>query len=133
MYNKMTVVGRLGAEPESKTHGSLLVCTFSVATNENWLDKKSGEKKTKTQWHRVTCFNQLGKIAQEFLRKGSLVLVEGSIRSDEYTDKEGVNRSTVSIIARELKMLDKAPPEKQGTNSETETHSGSHMVEDLPF
>lgn len=114
MYNKVTLVGRLGGDPESKTHGSTNICTFQLATNEAWKDKASGEKQQRTEWHRISVFNQLASICQQYLKKGALVLIEGSIRHDEFEDKEGNKRYMTSVIAREMKMLDKpGEPEKE--------------------
>lgn len=99
--NKVILVGNLGGDPE--THGP--ACKFSIATSESWTDKQSGEKQERTEWHRITAFGRLGEICQEYLSKGRQVYIEGSIRTNKYTDKDGVERWSTEIIAREMQML----------------------------
>lgn len=104
--NKVILVGNLGADPEVKyTAGGTAICTLSVATSESWKDKQSGEQQERTEWHRVKFFGRLAEIAGEYLRKGSQVYVEGSLRTDKYTDKEGIERYTTDIVANEMQML----------------------------
>ena len=104
--NKVILVGHLGADPEFKyTGGGTAICALSVATSESWKDKQSGEQKDRTEWHRVKLFGRLAEIAGEYLRKGGQVYVEGSIRTDKYKDKEGVDRYSTDIIGSELQML----------------------------
>jgi single-strand DNA-binding protein len=110
--NKVILVGNLGRDPESRTmqNGGKVV-SFSIATSETWNDKMSGERKEKTQWHRIAIFNEkLGEVAEKYLKKGAKVYVEGSLESRKYTDKDGVERETTEVVlARfrgELTMLD---------------------------
>ena len=104
--NKVILVGNLGGDPEVKyTGGGTAVCTLSVATSENWKDKQTGEQQERTEWHRVKMFGRLAEIAGEYLKKGRQVYVEGSIRTDKYTDKEGIQRYSTDIIANEMQML----------------------------
>jgi single-strand DNA-binding protein len=104
--NKVILVGNLGADPEVKyTAGGTAICTLSVATSESWKDKQTGEQQERTEWHRVKMFGRLAEIAGEYLKKGRQVYVEGSIRTDKYTDKEGVQRYSTDIIASEMQML----------------------------
>lgn len=104
--NKVILVGNLGADPEVKyTAGGTAICTLSVATSESWKDKQSGEQQERTEWHRVKMFGRLAEIAGEYLKKGRQVYVEGSIRTDKYTDKEGVQRYSTDIIGNEMQML----------------------------
>lgn len=103
--NKAIIIGSLGADPELKYSGSgTAICTLSVATNESWTDKQ-GKKQERTEWHRIKLFDKLAEIANEYLRKGSLVYFEGKIRTDKYTDREGVERYATSILASEMQML----------------------------
>ena len=103
--NKAIIIGSLGADPELKYSGSgTAICTLSVATNESWTDKQ-GQKQERTEWHRVKLFDKLAEIANEYLRKGALVYFEGKIRTDKYTDREGVERYATSILASEMQML----------------------------
>jgi single-strand DNA-binding protein len=81
------------------------VTNLTIATNETWKDKQTGEKKERTEWHRVAMFNRLAEIAAEYLRKGSQVYVEGKIRTRKWQDKEGQDRYTTEIIADEMQML----------------------------
>jgi single-strand DNA-binding protein len=113
--NKVILVGNLGRDPESRTMQSGgKVVSFSIATSESWNDKASGERKEKTQWHRIAIFNEkLGEIAERYLKKGSKVYVEGSLESRKYTDKDGVERETTEVVlARfrgEMTLLDGRP------------------------
>jgi single-strand DNA-binding protein len=110
--NKVILVGNLGRDPEARNMPSGgKVVSFSVATSETWNDRASGERKEKTQWHRVAIFNEkLGEIAEKYLRKGSKVYLEGQIESRKYTDKEGQERETTEIVIGrfkgELTLLD---------------------------
>lgn len=104
--NKVILVGNLGDDPDVKyTTGGMAICTLSVATSESWKDKQTGEKQERTEWHRVKLFGKLGEIAGEYLRKGRQVYIEGSLRTDKYTDKEGIQRYSTDIIANEMQML----------------------------
>jgi single-strand DNA-binding protein len=104
--NKVIIVGNLGADPEMRhTGGGTAVTTLNVATSESWTDKQSGEKVEKTEWHRVKMFGRLAEIAGEYLKKGRQVYIEGSLRTDKYTDKQGVEKYSTDIIASEMQML----------------------------
>ena len=104
--NKVILVGNLGADPEVKHSGQgLAICTLKIATSESWTDKATGEKKEKTEWHRVKLFGKLGEIAGEYLRKGRQVYIEGSLRTEKYTGQDGVERYTTDIVASEMQML----------------------------
>jgi single-strand DNA-binding protein len=98
--NKVILVGRLGKDPETKSfaNGGSVV-KFSLATSETWRDKQSGERKEKTEWHNVVIFNEaLGKIASQYLRKGSEVYLEGSIETRKWQDQSGADRYTTEIV-----------------------------------
>lgn len=104
--NKVILVGNLGADPEVKyTAGGTAIGTLSVATSEQWKDKQSGEQQERTEWHRVKLFGRLAEIAGEYLKKGRQIYIEGSLRTDKYTDKDGVVRYTTDIIGSEMQML----------------------------
>ncbi|HTH68424.1 MAG TPA: single-stranded DNA-binding protein [Rhodanobacter sp.] len=104
--NKVILVGNLGADPEVRyTGGGTAVCSLSVATSEQWTDKQSGEKQERTEWHRIKIFGRLGEIAAEYLKKGRQVYIEGSIRTDKFTGKDGVEKYFTDIIASEMQML----------------------------
>lgn len=103
--NKVILVGNLGNDPETKyTQGGMAVTKVSLATTSVRKDKE-GNTQERTEWHRVTFFGKLGEIAGEYLRKGSQVYVEGSIRYDKFTGQDGVEKYTTDIIADELQML----------------------------
>jgi len=105
--NRTILVGRLGQDPELKyfQDGSA-VCNFSVATSEEWKDKATGEKKQKTEWHRVAAFRRLAEICGEYLTKGKLVYIEGKIQTRDWQDKDGNKRYTTEIIASNMQMLE---------------------------
>ncbi|GFZ92989.1 single-stranded DNA-binding protein [Dyella caseinilytica] len=104
--NKVILVGNLGADPEVRyTGGGTAIASLSIATSEQWTDKQSGQKQERTEWHRVKLFGRLAEIAGEYLKKGRQVYVEGSLRTDKYTGKDGVERYSTDIIASELQML----------------------------
>ena len=104
--NKVILVGNLGNDPDVKaTQGGTTITTISVATSEQWKDKQTGQAQERTEWHRVKFFGRLAEIAGDYLRKGSQVYIEGSLRTDKYTDKNGVERYSTDIIANEMQML----------------------------
>jgi single-strand DNA-binding protein len=105
--NKVIVVGNLGNDPESKQMSSGgAVTNISVATSESWKDKKSGDMQERTEWHRIVFFGKLADIASKYLKKGSKVYCEGSLRTRKWQDKSGQDRYTTEIIASEMQMLD---------------------------
>ncbi|HEX3109927.1 MAG TPA: single-stranded DNA-binding protein [Thermoanaerobaculia bacterium] len=117
MINKVILVGRLGKDPEVRsTPGGQTVTKFTVATDERFTDK-SGEKQERTEWHNVVAWARLGEICGQYLRKGKLVYIEGSIRTDSWDDKEtGQKRYRTEIIARDMKMLDRRGDEGGGSS-----------------
>ena len=115
MINKVILVGRLGKDPEIRsTPGGKSVAKFTVATDEKFTDK-SGEKQERTEWHNVAAWDRLGEICGQYLKKGKLVYIEGSIRTESWDDKEsGQKKYRTEIIAREMKMLDRKGDEGSG-------------------
>jgi single-strand DNA-binding protein len=104
--NKVIIVGNVGGDPETRYMPSgSAVTNLTVATNESWKDKQTGEQKERTEWHRVAMFNRLAEIAAEYLRKGSQVYIEGKLRTRKWQDKSGQDRYTTEIIADEMQML----------------------------
>lgn len=104
--NKVIIVGNLGQDPETRYMPSgAAVTNFTVATNESWKDKQTGEQKERTEWHRVSMFNRLAEVAAEYLRKGSQVYIEGKLRTRKWQGKDGTDRYTTEIIADEMQML----------------------------
>lgn len=110
--NKVILVGNLGADPETRNfQNGGMVCNLSVATSESWRDKNTGERKERTEWHRVAIFSEpLAKVAQQYLRKGSKVYLEGQLETRKWQDQSGQDRYTTEVVLRpyksELTMLD---------------------------
>jgi single-strand DNA-binding protein len=137
--NKVILVGRLGKDPESKTfsNGGQVV-KFSLATSESWRDKQSGERKEKTEWHNVVIFNEnLGKVASQYLRKGSQVYLEGSIETRKYQDQSGAERYTTEIVLQrfrgELSLLDSREGGQSGGGQRGGSDSGGSDFDDGGF
>jgi len=124
--NKVILVGNVGVDPEVRymPNGNA-VTTLSLATSESWKDKQSGEKQERTEWHRVVCFNRLGEIAGEYVRKGSKLYIEGSLRTRKWQDQQGQDRYTTEIIASELQMLDSRSGNYSGGDSFNEMPSSA--------
>ena len=142
--NKVILVGNLGKDPETKYMPSGdCVCSFSLATSESYNDKQSGEKVEKTEWHNIVMFRRLAEVASEYLRKGSQVYIEGKLRTRKYTDKNGVDRYTTEIEAREMQMLGSrggstgAAPSRASSESAAApagvAASGPDYEDDIPF
>ncbi len=110
--NKVMLIGRLGQDPEVRnTQDGRSLCTFSIATSESWSDKNTGEKREKTEWHRVVVFNEgLVNIIQQYVKKGSNVFIEGQIQTRKWEDKDGIEKYTTEIVLQgfnsTFKMLD---------------------------
>lgn len=130
MLNKIQIIGRLGQDPETRsTQNNTTVTNLSVATSERYKNKQ-GEQVENTEWHRVTAWDRLGEICRDYLKKGSLVYIEGKVQTRDYEDKDGVKRYVTEIIAREMKMLDsKGEAEKAKPEPIVDEDGG----DDLPF
>ncbi len=103
--NKVILVGRLGRDPETRyTGGGQAVANFSVATDESYKDK-NGERQKRTEWHKIVVWGKQAEIAQQYLKKGSLIFIEGRIQSREWQDKEGQKRTSFEIVANNFRML----------------------------
>ena len=104
--NKVTIIGNLGRDPENRYLPSgEQVTSIAVATTDRWRDKATGEQKEATEWHRISFFGKLAEIAGQYLKKGSPVYVEGKLRTQKYTDKDGIERYQTQIIANTMQML----------------------------
>ena len=143
--NKVILVGNLGKDPEVRrmTSGEPVV-NLSVATSESWRDKASGERKEKTEWHRVVIFNKnLADVAEKYLRKGAKVYVEGQLQTRKWTDKDGVDKYSTEIVLQnfrgELTMLDTkgegggAMARSGGGASEPGNFDRNEMDDEIPF
>jgi len=104
--NKVILIGNLGADPETRAVPSgTTVANLRIATSESWRDKQTGEQQERTEWHRVAFFGRLAEVAGEYLRKGSQVYIEGSLRTRMWQDKQGNERYSTEIIGNDLQML----------------------------
>ncbi len=104
--NKVILVGNLGKDPDMRyTAGGDAVANLSIATSESWNDNQTGEKREKTEWHRVVFFRRIAEVCGEYLKKGSSVYIEGSLRTRDWEDDQGNKRYTTEIIGREMQML----------------------------
>ncbi len=123
--NKVILIGNIGGDPEVRymPNGNA-VATLSLATSETWKDKQTGDKQERTEWHRVVCFNRLGEIAGEYIRKGSKLYVEGSLRTRKWQDQQGQDRYTTEIVASDIQMLD-----AKGGSSPMMSHQASPATE----
>ena len=146
--NKVILVGRLGRDPETRyTGGGQAVANFSVATDESYKDK-NGERQKRTEWHKIVVWGKQAEIAQQYLKKGSLVFIEGRIQSREWQDKEGQKRTSFEIVANNFRMLggrsDGAAagasagggggaPRSGGGGDESESHGGATGGAEEPF
>lgn len=119
MINKVTLVGRLGKDPDSRSSpGGSIVVKFSVATVERFADR-SGQKQERTEWHNIVAWGKLADICAQYLRKGKLVYVEGAIRTEIWDDKAtGQKKYRTEIVAREVKMLDRRGDSGSDNNDE---------------
>jgi single-strand DNA-binding protein len=136
--NKVILVGNLGADPETRYMPSgSAVTNLRIATSETWKDKQSGEQQERTEWHRVAMFGRLAEIASEYLRKGSQVYVEGSLRTRKWQDKDGNDRWTTEIIANEMQMLggraDASAPARSAPAAVAEAGAPDEFDDDIPF
>lgn len=112
--NRVILIGHLGADPETRAFSDgTMVCNLRMATSESWKDRNTGERKESTEWHRVVLYRRLAEIADQYLRKGDLIYIEGKLRTKKWTDKAGLERYTTEIEGDELKMLGK--PNKTST------------------
>jgi single-strand DNA-binding protein len=158
--NKVIIVGNLGRDPEIRRLGNgEPVASLRVATSETWRDKQSGEKKERTEWHSVVIFNEnIAKVAEQYLKKGSKAYLEGQLQTRKWTDQAGIEKYTTEIVLQrfrgELTLLDAAKrdapdPDSYGTTRTRETDGGygaakggetrqpasgtSHLDDDIPF
>jgi single-strand DNA-binding protein len=139
--NKVILVGHLGKDPEIRaTNNGDKIANLSVATSESWRDKVSGERKDKTEWHKVVIFNEgLAKVAESYLRKGSKVYLEGALQTRKWTDKDGVEKYSTEIVLQkyrgELVLLD-SKGDRDATHSRADRPSetfNADLDDEIPF
>lgn len=140
--NRVILVGHLGKDPDvRKNEAGSTITSCSMATTEKWKDK-SGEKQERTEWHRIVFFGKLAEIAGEYLKKGSLVYIEGSLHTRKWQDKDGVDRYTTEITASSLQMIGGRKPTDESAGSDRHDQSARREqtqrnlgegTEDIPF
>lgn len=114
MINLVCLIGRLGQDPQTRyTGGGQAVCNFSLATDESFKDK-SGARQKRTEWHKIVVWGKQAEIAQQYLKKGSLIFLEGKIQSREWQDKEGQKRTAYEIVAANFRMLESKTESEPG-------------------
>lgn len=145
--NKVTLIGNLGRDPEShNTKNGRLIVNLNIATSESWKDKNTGERSERTEWHRVVIFSEgLAKIAQQYLRKGSKVYLEGQLQTRKWQDKSGQDRYSTEVVLQgfgaNLTMLDSRSENSSGTTSGSDqgytptgtTTFNEDMDDEIPF
>ena len=152
--NKVLLIGNLGNDPEVRsTQDGRSLCTFSIATSESWKDKNSGERRDKTEWHRVVIFNEgLVRIAEQYLKKGSKVYLEGQLQTRKWEDKDGIEKYTTEVVLQryrgELTLLGSRPDSSinnennntqidqsgfQGSNDAPISNIASDLDDEIPF
>ena len=141
--NKVIIIGNLGADPEVRyTPNGNAVTNLNIATTTNWRDRQSGEMQEKTEWHRIVMFNRLAEVSGEYLKKGSKIYIDGSLRTRKWQDKNGQDRYTTEIIANEMQMLDSRSNNTNDNNgfdnsSQQSNHatagSSEDFYDDIPF
>lgn len=135
--NKVQLIGNLGADPEIRhTQANKSVCQLSVATSEKWRDKQTGERQEKTEWHRVVIFNEgLCRIAEQYLKRGSKVYVEGQLQTRKWEDKDGITRYATEVVLQgfnsTLQMLDS--PGGQTENAPPVSDQNNDLDDEVPF
>jgi single-strand DNA-binding protein len=130
------IIGNLGSDPEIKyTKAGDPVANLSIATSESWKDKNSGDLQEKVEWHRVVMFSRLAEIAEQYLKKGSKVFVEGKLQTRKWQDQEGKDRYTTEVVAKEMTMLDsRSTSQAQENSSKVESEKPKDdFEEDIPF
>ena len=144
--NKVILIGNLGKDPDIRyTPGGAAVANVTIATNESWKDKNTGEMQERTEWHNVVFFSRLAEIVGEYLKKGSQVYVEGRLQTRKWQDKSGNDRYTTEIVANEMQMLgsrsgagmpegrpDNTPP-AAAQPDQASTAATSDFDDDIPF
>ena len=148
MLNKVHLIGRVGGDPETNyTQGGTAITKCTLATSEKWKDKNSGEVQERTEWHRLTFFGRIAEVVAEYVKKGSLIYVEGKLHYGEYTDREGIKRYTTEVQCDGMKLLEskkdrdgeqreRAPargPQSPPAGARAPAPAGDFDEDDIPF
>ncbi|MEC7030955.1 MAG: single-stranded DNA-binding protein [Pseudomonadota bacterium] len=143
--NKAMIIGNVGQDPEMRyMPNENAVVTLSVATSESWKDKQSGQMQDRVEWHRVVIFGKLAEIAGKYVKKGTKLYLEGSIRTRKWTDNQGQDRYTTEIVANEMQMLDSrsdaasagasaSMPASEPVGAASAASPSSNEEDDIPF
>jgi single-strand DNA-binding protein len=138
--NKVILIGRLGSDPEVRyTPSGVAVANFNIATSEEWKDKDSGEKKERTEWHRIVAWRRLGEICGEYLSKGKQVYIEGRLQTRDWEDRDGNKRYTTEIVASDVQFLgardssESARPRSTGSADFQGAPAQGPADDDIPF
>ena len=139
--NKVILIGNLGAEPEVRqTPSGVPVANVSLATSESWIDKATGDRQERTEWHRLVLWRKLAEIAGEYLKKGSKIYVEGKLQTRSWDAEDGQKRYSTEVVVDDMQMLDSRDGERGGVSMDDPgpmepppEHSDSSQDDDLPF
>ena len=125
--NKVILIGNVGKDPEIRQMPNGTVVNLTVATTESWKDKQSGQQQERTEWHRVTYFNNLADIVAQYVRKGSKLYVEGSLKTRKYKAQDGTDRYSTDIVGSEMQMLDRNPQSDHPSQYQSPQNSNQPM------
>lgn len=132
MYQSTIVIGNVGGDPELRyTTGGVAVCSFSVAVNRVWYDRQTKEKREKTTWFRVSAWRGLAETANEYIRKGMLVMISGEVKASAFIGKDGQPHATLELTAQEIRFLSR--PNGNAPSEEMAAALGGAVTDDLPF
>lgn len=133
MLNKVELIGRVGRDPETRhlPNGDA-VTNFTLATSKKWKDKQTGEPVEESEWHRISMFGKLAEIASKYVKKGSLIQVEGEIKTRKYTDKDGIEKTSTEIRGKEMLLLS-AKNDGQATSQKPASQAANDFEQDVPF
>lgn len=125
--NKVILIGNLGQDPEVRfTPSGTAVANINLATTDTWMDRQSGQKQERTEWHKVVMFNKTAEIAQQYLKKGAKVYIEGRLQTRKWQDQNGQDRYSTEIVANDMQMLDGRNGDFQGGNQQNQASQGGY-------
>jgi single-strand DNA-binding protein len=128
--NKCIILGNLGQDPEVRfTPTGAAVANLNVATTDTWMDRQSNQRQERTEWHRVVLFNKTAEVAQQYLKKGSKVYIEGRLQTRKWQDQSGQDRYSTEIVANDMQMLDGASSNNQGASTPQNNHSQNNSTQ----
>lgn len=131
--NKVILIGNLGQDPEVRfTPSGTAVANLNLATTDTWMDRQSGQRQERTEWHRVVMFNKTAEIAQQYLKKGSKVYIEGRLQTRKWQDQNGQDRYSTEIVANDMQMLDGRSGDFQGGGAQQNDHYSQNAPQNAP-